>query len=290
MSPQPGILHAPPAYGASLTFRLRPEADAATLVRRLAEGFETAWGVVGLGEPLVRAVGRTVPGLRAFPALAGPAAAVPSSQQALWVLVGGADRSVVFDRSRAVQALLAEFLLLEDSVATFTYREGRDLTGYVDGTANPSEAESPAVALATGPLGGSSFVAVQRWQHDLQQFRSHSQAERDAMMGRRLSDNEEMADAPVSAHVRRTAQELFEPPAFLVRRSMPWASESAQGLEFIAYGHSLDAFERQLRRMVGLDDGVVDALFRFSRPVTGGYYWCPPVQGSGRLDLHVLGA
>jgi putative iron-dependent peroxidase len=43
-----------------------------------------------------------------------------------------------------------------------------------------------------------------------------------------------------------------------------------------------------LRRMLGLDDGIVDALFTFSRPVTGGYYWCPPLR-SGKLDLSALG-
>ncbi|MBS1138382.1 MAG: Dyp-type peroxidase, partial [Proteobacteria bacterium] len=31
-----------------------------------------------------------------------------------------------------------------------------------------------------------------------------------------------------------------------------------------------------------------DALFSFSRPVTGGYYWCPPLTG-GMLDLRRLG-
>jgi len=85
--------------------------------------------------------------------------------------------------------------------------------------------------------------------------------------------------------VKRTA---FEPTAFMVRRSMPWSTTDRQGLEFIAYGRSLDAFERALRHMVGLDDGIADALFTFSRPVTGGYYWCPPLR-SDRLDLSALG-
>jgi putative iron-dependent peroxidase len=39
--------------------------------------------------------------------------------------------------------------------------------------------------------------------------------------------------------------------------------------------------------MLGLEDGTVDALFSFSRPVTGGYYWCPPVAGE-RVDLGYL--
>ena len=40
--------------------------------------------------------------------------------------------------------------------------------------------------------------------------------------------------------------------------------------------------------MTGVEDGVSDALFRFTRPVTGAYFWCPPLLG-GRLDLRALG-
>ena len=113
------------------------------------------------------------------------------------------------------------------------------------------------------------------------------QHERDDIMGRRLSDNEELDDAPESAHVKRTAQESFEPEAFIVRRSMPWTQGQDAGLMFLAFGRTLDAFEVQLRRMSGLEDGITDALYRFSRPLTGGYYWCPP-RKDGLLDLSAL--
>ena len=39
-----------------------------------------------------------------------------------------------------------------------------------------------------------------------------------------------------------------------------------------------------MRRMVGLEDGIVDALFRFTRPLSGAYFWCPPMQ-DGKLKL-----
>lgn len=52
-------------------------------------------------------------------------------------------------------------------------------------------------------------------------------------------------------------------------------------------GESLDRFERALRHMLEHDDGIVDALFSFSRPVTCGYYWCSPVAGD-RLELSRL--
>jgi putative iron-dependent peroxidase len=40
--------------------------------------------------------------------------------------------------------------------------------------------------------------------------------------------------------------------------------------------------------MVGNEDGTSDALFRFTRPITGSYFWCPPLKNE-RLDLLALG-
>ena len=111
--------------------------------------------------------------------------------------------------------------------------------------------------------------------------------EQDNAIGRRKSDDKELDDAPRSAHVKRTAQESFSPQAFILRRSMPWSDGNTGGLNFVAFGKSFDAFEAQLKRMVGAEDGITDALFKFTRPVTGSYFWCPPMA-RGRLDLRAL--
>ena len=281
---QPGILAPVPPCGRSMTFRLALEADPRPALAQFQKHFDPAWGVVGFGEPLVRALGRTVPGLRGFPSLAGPACSVPSTQGALWLWMRGDERGALFDAGERVKSLLDAAFVLDDAMDTFLYACGRDLTGYEDGTENPKD-EAAVEAALTGD--GASFAAVQRWVHDLAHFNRHAPAERDAIIGRRREDNEELDDAPASAHVKRSAQESYEPPAFMLRRSMPWASANTQGLEFLAFGRSLDAFEQVLRRMAGLEDGIVDALFSFSRPLTGGYYWCPPVE-AGRLDLSRL--
>jgi putative iron-dependent peroxidase len=123
--------------------------------------------------------------------------------------------------------------------------------------------------------------------HDLTRFNSFSEKERDNIIGRSAETNDELDDAPESAHVKRSAQESFEPEAFMLRRSMPWAGIDKEGLEFVSFVSDLDKYERVMQRMAGLDDGTTDALFLFSRPVTGGYYWCPPVKGS-QLDLTFL--
>lgn len=133
-------------------------------------------------------------------------------------------------------------------------------------------------------MDGSSFVAVQQWQHNFASFDAMSTREQDNAIGRRRRDNVELDRALASAHVKRTAQENFDPEAFVVRRSMPWADAQRAGLMFVAFGNSFDAYEAQMRRMAGIDDGVTDALFRFSQPRTGAYFWCPPVK-RGNMDF-----
>ena len=164
-------------------------------------------------------------------------------------------------------------------------------TGFVDGTENPKGKKASAAAIVRGAgagLDGSSFVAVQQWIHDFQRFEAMSAKDQDNAVGRRRSDNKELTGAPRSAHVKRTAQESFSPEAFILRRSMPWTDGAAGGLNFVAFGKSFDAFEAQLKRMVGAEDGITDALFKFTRPLTGSYFWCPPMA-KGRLDLRALG-
>jgi putative iron-dependent peroxidase len=287
---QPHILAAPQALARSLTLRVLPQTDPRPALRQLRDSWIPSWGVVGMGVPLIRALGSSVTGLHTFPALSGLACSVPSTQQSLWLRFGGDDRSTLFDRSEKALAMLAPAFAIDEVLDTFLYAGGRDLTGYEDGTENPkAEAAVEAALVGAGKgLKCSSFVAVQKWVHDLARFRSYSTDQANAVVGRRIQDNEEIGDAPQSAHVKRTAQESFDPPAFMLRRSLAWATGRKRGLEFVAYVESLERFERPLRRMVGLDDGVVDGLFTFSRPVTGGYYWCPPIA-EGRLDFSLVG-
>ena len=242
--------------------------------------------VAGFGSPLVMALGAKVPGLRVFPAL-NAMVENPSTQHALWLWLLGDDRGELLHRSQKIETALASAFNLLQVTEGFRYGTDRDLTGYEDGTENPVDdaAVEAAIVAHAGPgLDGGSFVAIQQWQHDLNGFAALPSEEQDNIMGRRMSDNEELDDAPASAHVKRTAQESFTPEAFIVRRSMPWTENGKSGLMFVAFGRTFNAFEVQLRRMSGMEDGIIDGLYRYSRPLNGGYYWCPPMK-DGRLDL-----
>lgn len=288
---QTGILAPIPKLARYLTFSIQEQAMLSRCLAELAKVCDGKHTVIGFGQALISALHTEIPGLRVFPAIAHQGLDIPSTSGALWCWLRGSDRGELYYRGKMLEEFLAPALRMEDVIDAFEYQDSRDLSGYEDGTENPKGEDATAAALVSGQgagMDGSSFVAVQQWLHDLDYFRSLPEEQQDDTIGRHLSDNEEFDEAPESAHVKRTAQESFEPPAFIVRRSMPWVENTEAGLVFVAFGKSFNAFEAILNRMVGKKDGTTDAMFTFTRPISGAYYWCPPMKGD-RLDLSKLG-
>ena len=296
---QPGILDAVPAVARFVTFAISEQGTDAQAIREalarlspLANGSDV---VLGIGPSLVSALGAQVPGLHEFPDFSGNGVRVPSTPGTLWCWIRGDDLGELLHLTRKVQKALAPAFVVRHAVDAFRHSwsgsHGRDLTGYEDGTENPEgeAAEEAAFARGLGPgMDGSSYVAMQQWLHDLDAFEALAGHDANHHIGRDRETNEELEDSPESAHVKRTAQESFDPEAFMLRRSMPWMMSMRAGLMFVAFGKSLYAFEAQMRRMAGHDDGITDAIFRISKPVNGAYFWCPPMR-DGRLDLRQLG-
>ncbi len=290
MQVQAGILAEETVSARFLAFSVIDDTLLRDSLDRLVQRVDGEQVVLGLGASLVSALGREIPGLYPFPPYSVQGVDVPSTQSALWLWLRGTDGGRLFHLGRELENLLAPALVLDDALDCIQYAGNRDLSGYEDGTENPRGEAAWQAAVVQGfgeGMDGSSFVAVQQWVHDFDMLDSLSSAAQDAIIGRRKRDNRELEDAPASAHIKRTAQEDFTPEAFVLRRSMPWVNGTDAGLHFVAFGKSFAAFEALLTRMTGMDDGIQDALFRFTRPVTGAYYWCPPMN-QRRPDLGLL--
>lgn len=284
-TPQTGILAPLPPLARSLFFALNPATDPRPALQALAAITDGSRLVIGIGPTLATALNADIAGLHPLEPITAHGLSIPSTPRALWCWLRGTDRGELLNHSRQIESLLSPAFRLEQTLDTFLHRHGRDLTGYEDGTENPEGDDAVATAFTST---GTSLVAIQQWTHDFSAFDALSSDEQDNIVGRRRDDNEELDDAPASAHVKRTAQEGFAPEAFVWRRSMSWAEGQNGGLLFAAFGHSLRAFEVQMRRMAGLDDGIIDGLFRISQPVTGDSFWCPAIRNS-HPDLSPLG-
>jgi len=288
---QSGILQPVPRQARYLSFSLRPDVDNLhSLLDKLATEVNGNTVVVGLGLSVIQTLGKEISGLRTLPAKTANGINIPSTPLDLQCWLRGDDRGELIHKTRHLKRLLTPGFRLDSVIDAFQYGPSLDLTGYEDGTENPDGDEALAAAIVQGKgdgLDGSSFMAIQQWQHNLDVFEAMPAKKQDDTFGRRKSDNEEIEGAPESAHVKRTEQEAFDPAAFILRRSMPWADAHDEGLVFVAFGHSFDAFETLLDNMLGINDGVTDALFNFTRPLTGSYLWCPPMK-DGQLDLSAL--
>jgi putative iron-dependent peroxidase len=291
MTAQTAILEPIPAHARHLFFDLKPAASPRATLLELAAVCDGQSVVMGIGIAVAQVLGASVAGLRGFPVLPDARPAIPATQYALWLWLRGDKPGELLLHGHVLQALIDPDFTLVQAIDSFLHQDSRDLTGYEDGTENPQDEAAIEAAVAQGQgagVDGSSFAAVQQWLHDFPAYNAMPRVEQDNCIGRRRDDNEELEDAPESAHVKRAAQENFDPAAFVVRRSMPWVAGPDAGLVFLAFGRSFDAYEALLRRMTGHDDGISDALFSFTRPLTGGYYWCPPMKGNA-VDLSALG-
>jgi putative iron-dependent peroxidase len=291
--PQFGIFAQGTNAHAFLEWDIRPDVDlveAARVLGRLRGPSVSAGGVnlvLAFGADLWRAIApRDAPiGLAPFQPigrLGGHHA--PASQHDLWLWINGSSQDVVFEHTRAAARAIETVAVLAGEQVAFVHRDSRDLTGFLDGTANPTLLEAPNAALVPDgqPGAGGSHVLAMRWVHDLIAFEGRSVADQELVIGRTKAESIELDDdsKPVTAHIARVEIEDdagVELPIY--RRSVPYGTVAEHGLYFVAFAADQGRFETMLRRMFGTDaDGQHDRLTDFSRPVSGAYYYAPPLN------------
>jgi len=183
--------------------------------------------------------------------------------------------------ARAALAALRGTFRLREEIASWSYQHDRDLTGFIDGSANPSLLEAPQVALVSAGLAGAggSVCLLQRWVHDTDAWEALPVDRQEAVMGRTKADSIEMSgDArPVDSHVARTELVVGGEEFKVFRRNTPFGTVSEHGTVFIGFSRERWRLHEMLRRMAGTD-GVRDALTRYTHATSGSYYWVPPVE------------
>lgn len=219
-------------------------------------------------------------GLVPFTPIQGPTASAPATQADILMWLHGGARDDVMDAVMGADGALASVATRGLDLPGFTYHDSRDLTGFVDGSANPKDdARLTAALVADGKAGaGGAFVLGQKWVHDLDAFTVLPVAEQERVFGRTKADSIEFegdAMAPDS-HVARTDLKVDGVAMKMYRRSVPYGTARQKGLYFLAFTCEIRRFQVVLDSMFGLaDDGVSDRLTQFSRAVTGSYAFAP---------------
>ena len=171
-----------------------------------------------------------------------------------------------------------------DERVCFRYLDGRDLTGFIDGTENPQfhddRAETTLLGEDAGIFADGSFVFAQRYVHALDKWKRLKVDAQEHVIGRSKLESIEMDDdvKPENAHIARVVieDEKGEEQEIL-RHSLPYGDgQGDKGLFFIAYTKNLSIIDDMLKHMFGTTgDGVHDRLLHFTTAVDGAYYFAP---------------
>ena len=128
--------------------------------------------IVGIGSDLWDRFhsGQRPKELRPFAPIKGTVHAAPSTPGDLLFHIRSERPDLCFEFERLLLDNLGAGVTVVDEVSGFRYFDSRDLLGFVDGTANPTNLDLPASALVgheDADFVGGSYVVVQKYLHDL---------------------------------------------------------------------------------------------------------------------------
>lgn len=292
-TPQTGIFALGTMSHAYLEFDLRPAAAAVDMVATVAslrEPRTTIGGVnlvAGFRPELWAAVApEAAPvGVTGFdrPIVGRDGYTLPATQHDAVIWLAGAAYDLVFDVSRGVVNALTGHATLAHEIVGWPYHRDLDLTGFIDGTENPSLAEAMAeVVIPAGSRGeGGSVLLLQQWRHDAGAWESLSVEAQEAAIGRRKADSEELDPRPPTSHVSRTDQEAF---GRIFRRNIGYGTLVDHGTIFVGFAAQQGTLAAMLDSMVACAGGPRDELTHYTTAVSGAYYVVPSLEALDAFD------
>lgn len=202
---------------------------------------------------------------------------MPATQHDAVLWLSGSAYDVIFDVAHAAITGISAIASVAEETSSWPYRHDRDLTGFIDGSENPSLLEAAEVALIPDGDAGAAgtILLLQKWRHDTAGWESLAVAAQERVMGRSKPDSVELDDKPTDSHVARTDQDEF---GKIFRRNMPYGTVTNHGTMFVGFSADQQRLSRMLDSMVGLTTGVRDALTLYTRPITGAYYFVPSTE------------
>jgi putative iron-dependent peroxidase len=207
---------------------------------------------------------------------------MPSTQHDALVWLSGSAYDVIFDMARTVIRDFAAQASLEEETSSWSYRHDRDLSGFIDGSENPTLLDAPLHALLPegSPGAAGTVLLLQKWKHKTAEWEALATDQQERVIGRTKLDSIELEHKPADSHVARTDQDEF---GNIFRRNMPYGRVDDHGTMFVGFSADQQRLSRMLDSMAGLVTGTRDALTRFTQPLTGSYYFVPSVESLRRF-------
>jgi putative iron-dependent peroxidase len=223
--------------------------------------------------------------LQPFPVFQQEDRAAPVIPYDLFIQIRADRFDVCHMIGREVCDLLEGLVELVEQVKGFRFKDGRDLTGFVDGTENPTGLARREVALvgdADPDYAAGSYVHIQRYRHDLRRWNQLPLQDQEDIVGRTKQDDEEYTaeNKCPFAHIKRTnLKDANGKSREILRQSMPYGTMKIEGLFFVSCCATPDTFNDMLKNMIYRDEeGNYDKLLDYTQAETGAAFFAPSVN------------
>lgn len=209
---------------------------------------------------------------------------MPVEPADVFIHIASARADICFAMSQAFFTGIQTKVEVLDERPCFRFFDGRDMTGFIDGTENPQfpddRAETALLPEDAEAFADGSFIFAQRYIHDLAKWQQLKVDAQEQVFGRTKLESIELDDdvKPSNAHVARTVVEDEDGEEMeILRHSLPYGDGTGeQGLFFVAYTNNLSIIDAMLQRMFGTSgDGIHDRLLHFTTAIDGAYYFAP---------------
>ena len=222
--------------------------------------------------------------LAPFPAMNCDDRSAPNSPGDLFIQIKADRMDICYAIGTEIMQLLKVHVDLYEEVRGFRYLDGRDLTGFVDGTENPRGMHKFEVAIVADEdpdFAGGSYIHVQRYRHNMTKWQLLTVASQEEVIGRTKTDNVDYSSEEklASSHSQRTTLKDDSGNSMeMLRQSMPYGDMSVQGLYFVSCASSPKPFTKMLDSMIfGDEEGTHDKFLDYTCAETGGAFFAPSV-------------
>ena len=248
--------------------------------------------VLGFGPTLLKDLTKDVPNdfqpFETIKSVDGSGREAKGTQEELLLWMNSPRKDQVWKAQWDARQALVGHMKVARETMTFIYGNSLDMTGFIDGTGNPTPDRERDVAVVPDgqPGAGGSFILAQRWIHDLAAWEKLALGDQEGIFGRTKADSTRLDKQPAHSHLSHvelrqgaTADAAKPKRDEIARRSTPYAfHDGTVGLYFMAFCRAQAPFRERLRAMYAADGGFRDKLTDYSNPASGSFYFAPSVE------------
>lgn len=216
--------------------------------------------------------------LEEFKEIKGPKYTAVYTPADLFFHIRSHDEAVTYEIMHDIMTRLDGKVDIVDETKGFRYFEGRAIIGFVDGTENPTELETPTYALIGDEdpyFINGSYAFAQKYLHDMKAWDALKTEQQEKAIGRKKYNDIELEDEQKDPNAHNVASQDNENGVEhkIVRMNVPYSNPANEvtGTYFIGYSRDWNVTKRMLTNMFTKSDRLLD----FSTPETGEVFFIP---------------